>query len=129
MESRMEKYYRENPEYYKRSKRNADLYKDIDNNIVFVSRKKPNELFLTNIEIVLHYLNFLVPENFYPRLGEIYTVKLRHGEGTNPVLILGIDVYSMRVRLLFPDQGVARGQFMVFYTKDEKCLGSGMIVE
>ena len=33
MESRMEKYYRENPEYYKRSKRNADLYKDIDNNI------------------------------------------------------------------------------------------------
>lgn len=103
--------------------------KDIDNNIVFVSRKKPNELFLTNIEIVLHYLNFLVPENFYPRLGEIYTVKLRHGEGTNQVLILGIDVYSMRVRLLFPDQGVARGQFMVFYTKDEKCLGSGMIVE
>ena len=33
MESRMEKYYRENPEYYKRSKRNAGLYKDIDNNI------------------------------------------------------------------------------------------------
>ena len=33
MESRMEKYYRENPEYYKRSKRNTDLYKDIDNNI------------------------------------------------------------------------------------------------
>lgn len=33
MESRMEKYYRENPEYYKRSKRNVNLYKDIDNNI------------------------------------------------------------------------------------------------
>lgn len=33
MESRMEKYYRENPEYYKRSKRNANLYKDIDNDI------------------------------------------------------------------------------------------------
>ncbi len=29
MESRMEKYYRENPEYYKRSKRNEALYKDI----------------------------------------------------------------------------------------------------
>ena len=33
MESRMEKYYRENPEYYKRSKRNVNLYKDIDNDI------------------------------------------------------------------------------------------------
>ena len=29
MESRMEKYYRENPEYYKRSKRNEALYRDI----------------------------------------------------------------------------------------------------
>lgn len=29
MESRMEKYYRENPEYYRRSKRNEALYKDI----------------------------------------------------------------------------------------------------
>ena len=29
MESRMEKYYRANPEYYKRSKRNEALYKDI----------------------------------------------------------------------------------------------------
>lgn len=29
MESRMEKYYRENPEYYKRSKRNEALYKDV----------------------------------------------------------------------------------------------------
>lgn len=29
MESRMEKYYKENPEYYKRSKRNESLYRDI----------------------------------------------------------------------------------------------------
>ena len=29
MESRMEKYYKENPEYYKRSKRNESLYKDV----------------------------------------------------------------------------------------------------
>ncbi len=29
MESRMEKYYKENPEYYKRSKRNEVLYRDI----------------------------------------------------------------------------------------------------
>lgn len=29
MESRMEKYYKENPEYYKRSKRNEALYRDI----------------------------------------------------------------------------------------------------
>lgn len=103
--------------------------KDIENNIVFVSKKKPNELFLTNIEILLRYLNFLVPENFYPKVGEIYAVKLRHGEQINQVLILEINLDSMRVRLLFPDQGVARGQFIVFYTKDGKCLGSGMIVD
>ena len=29
MESRMEKYYKENPEYYKRSKRNESLYKNV----------------------------------------------------------------------------------------------------
>ncbi|UKI26290.1 MAG: hypothetical protein L6V91_05580 [Bacilli bacterium] len=29
MESRMEKYYKDNPEYYKRSKRNESLYKDV----------------------------------------------------------------------------------------------------
>ena len=29
MESRMEKYYKENLEYYKRSKRNEALYRDI----------------------------------------------------------------------------------------------------
>ncbi len=103
------------------------IKKDIDQNIVFVSKKKPSELFFGEMDIIIRLCNFLVPVSSYPKVNEIYTVKLRHGEGTNRARIMSFSPDEIVVKLLLPDQGVARGQFMVFYRDDGVCIGSGMI--
>lgn len=55
------------------------------------------------------------------------TVKIRHGEKEYPCTI-SQEADKIRVDLNEPDQGIAAGQFAVFY-KGELCLGSAVIVK
>jgi len=54
-------------------------------------------------------------------------VKLRHGKQLHDCKIVIGDEHSATVQLLSRDQGIAPGQFAVFYD-GERCLGSGVIV-
>ncbi|PCI24635.1 hypothetical protein COB57_04450 [Candidatus Peregrinibacteria bacterium] len=53
-------------------------------------------------------------------------VKLRHGPEQWPVKIEEISQDTLKITLPQNDQGIAPGQFAVFY-KDGYCIGSGVI--
>ena len=53
-------------------------------------------------------------------------VKIRHGEFMHTCRIEEIDSHKLLVTLDKNDQGIAPGQFAVFY-RDDICLGSGVI--
>ncbi len=55
-------------------------------------------------------------------------VKIRHGEKIYPVTLEPIDSTHAKVHISGSDQGLAAGQFAVFY-KEDLCLGSGVITE
>lgn len=97
-------------------------------NIVYISKKSPALLFKDLIKIKVNYVNYLVPEDEYILLNKEYTVKLRHGEKTNIALICDkIDNFNFQVILKNSDQGIASGQFLVFYNEEGICLGSGIM--
>jgi tRNA-specific 2-thiouridylase len=54
------------------------------------------------------------------------TVKIRHGKGIYRCQLLLSNEHTGKVILESHDQGLASGQFAVFYDGDY-CLGSGMI--
>jgi len=53
-------------------------------------------------------------------------VKLRHGPAFNDARLEKIDQHSYRVTLVHRDQGLAEGQYAVFYD-GTRCLGGGVI--
>lgn len=96
--------------------------KDIKKNIIYLSR---------NIEVrdslnksfrvgEFNWINGSVPTK------NDFQVKLRHGEFLNDCTLSYIDEDIAEVRLEVPDQGLAAGQFAVFYDGDV-CLGGGII--
>ncbi|MFO7445333.1 MAG: tRNA 2-thiouridine(34) synthase MnmA [Ignavibacteriaceae bacterium] len=54
-------------------------------------------------------------------------VKIRHGAGLFDCILTFIDENKARVKMARSDQGIAPGQFAVFYD-DEFCLGGGVIL-
>lgn len=99
------------------------VQKDITKNIVFVSNhyysdEKKRDSFVV---VKIHWLSGKAPEH------NNLLVKIRHGQ-----LMYGCTLTSMQngdtmVKIDGNDQGLAPGQFAVFYDKNS-CLGSGVII-
>lgn len=53
-------------------------------------------------------------------------VKLRHGANIHDCIVTFVDENHVKVKLMQHDQGIAPGQFAVFYD-DNYCLGAGII--
>lgn len=96
--------------------------KNIQDNSVFVSRNyytqdKPRDTF----EVVVR--NWIA---HLPPLGKPLQVKLRHGATDNTCTLEQLTDTSYKVTLVQRDQGIAPGQFAVFYD-NTLCLGGGVI--
>lgn len=98
--------------------------KDPDSNKVYISRnyytpeKKRNQFYVKNI----YWISEKWPQD--TRL----SVKLRHGKNMYNCLISAQSSTTALVLLDQDDQGIATGQFAVFY-KDTICLGAGVMQE
>jgi tRNA-specific 2-thiouridylase len=98
--------------------------KDTDKNIVYISRqyyspdKKRNTFFI-------HHCNWMCE----PLKGiKSLSVKLRHGPDEHPCTVEYVSDDYYKVVLNDRDQGIAPGQFAVFYDQDI-CVASGVIVQ
>ncbi|MBD3330518.1 tRNA 2-thiouridine(34) synthase MnmA [Candidatus Peregrinibacteria bacterium] len=96
--------------------------KDPEKNIVYVSKSYHSEEKERNCFDVgkLNFFSGKVPE------AKNLTVKLRHGEHEHKVIELKQKESSLKIKIAENDQGIAAGQFAVFY-KNDLCLGSGII--
>ncbi|HFE64712.1 MAG TPA: tRNA 2-thiouridine(34) synthase MnmA [Caldithrix sp.] len=96
--------------------------KDIDRNIIYLSRKNNVEQRLRDT-FEVEQLNWISGK---PTEKEYLQVKVRHGPEYYRCRLELVDKFSGRVKLEQPDQGIAPGQFAVFYDGDI-CLGGGII--
>jgi len=96
--------------------------KDIENNIVYISRNyHENDKLRNRFNITsFNWLNGNRPES------KNLQVKIRHGETKYNCMIDFLEDNKALVILEKNDQGIAPGQFAVFY-EDNICLGSGII--
>ena len=62
-----------------------------------------------------------------PNIHDELHVKLRHGAMMHTCSFISIDEQRAQITLTTRDQGIAAGQFAVFYESDV-CLGTGMII-
>jgi len=105
------------------------ITKNYIENIVYISKKNPKMFFKKhNVTIKINAINYLVPKNEYLKIDTVYLVKIRHGKEFNRVKIINIyNENTIVVSLEDADQGIASGQFMVFYDFFKKCIGSGIM--
>lgn len=96
--------------------------KDVDKNIVYVSRSyhAPDKHRDTFAVYNPHWIGGKEPNK------KQLQVKIRHGAHRYNCTIAMLDDNRMRIQLVGRDQGIAPGQFAVFYDGDV-CLGSGVI--
>ncbi len=98
--------------------------KDTQNNIVYISKtyyspdKERNEFYIGSCS----WISGTAPEK------NNFTVKLRHGPARHNCILTPTDNGKYHVKLDVNDQGIAPGQFAVFYDGDI-CLGSGVILD
>jgi len=98
------------------------VQKDLENNIVYVSNgntiieKHRNELIVAD-------LNWI---DKIPTDGTNLRIKLRHGPKVADGNIIHLADGKLNVKMNEYDQGIARGQFAIFYD-GEYCLGGGVI--
>lgn len=102
--------------------------KDVDKNIVFVSRaydakeQARNEFEFVNPS----WISGDWPEGLAASEERRMRVKTRHGKRFHEALVVR-EGAGGRVRLTERDRGLAAGQFAVFYDYEGQCLGSGII--
>jgi tRNA-5-taurinomethyluridine 2-sulfurtransferase len=98
--------------------------KDQEKNVVFVSRsyyaadKKRNSFIVSNV-------NWMLKPNLSKKNTELF-VKLRHGAAKYQCTLDAVEHNCYKVTLSENDQGIATGQFAVFY-QDVICLGGGVM--
>lgn len=106
------------------------VQKDVEKNIVYISREYES-LDRERMEFLVRDVHWLAPEfeSLIEASGTTMSIKLRHG----PHVHEGVVTRELRdgrswlnITLLKPDQGIAPGQFAVFYQGD-RCVGSGVI--
>ena len=96
--------------------------KDIEKNIVYVSKsyfeddKPRNQFWVEDINIF----------NKGDEIQARYSVKIRHGEKMYNIAKLEKDNERLNITIDGHDQGIASGQFAVFY-EGERCIGSAII--
>lgn len=97
--------------------------KDIAENYVYVSRSyHASDKIRNSLKVAhCHWISGLPPQQ------ETLGVKLRHGAHMYQAQVLTHGDGSMTVRLPQHDQGIAAGQFAVFYDQ-QICFGSGTIM-
>jgi tRNA (5-methylaminomethyl-2-thiouridylate)-methyltransferase len=96
--------------------------KDIDKNLIYLSRS-PQLRDRYNKEFLVRQFNWIAGKP--PELKNLQ-VKIRHGKEYHHCTIEFQEEDCARVILRKPDQGIAPGQFAVFYQEDI-CLGAGII--
>ena len=96
--------------------------KDPKKNQVFISKKYHEK---DKERDTLEVSDFNWFEGKFPNIKKL-KVKLRHGPDFNNCALTKLTSKKARVKLTKRDQGIAPGQFAVFYDKD-KCLGSAII--
>lgn len=96
--------------------------KDIDKNLIYLSRN-PQIRDQYNKEFSVTQLNWIAES---PPEIENLQVKIRHGKEYHHCTITFKEDNCARVSIKQPDQGIAPGQFAVFYD-EEICLGAGII--
>ena len=101
--------------------------KDVEKNIVFISRNY-NEIKQMRSSCWVEDLSWL--SGYTPPLGKevALRVKIRHGEFAYQARVHFASPARALLRLEKPDQGLAPGQYAVFYEGDT-CLGCGVIAE
>lgn len=106
--------------------------KDTQLNLVYISKNYYSEEKIRN-ELYIQACNWFIE----PDLTKTYKIKLRHGATFNSGYLqkytqefLAEDTY--KVTLADRDQGIAPGQFVVFYQEDDEgdlCIGGGIIFD
>jgi tRNA-specific 2-thiouridylase len=97
--------------------------KDVSKNLVWVSHNYQN---LNRMRQDFEVKDFhWIPED--PQETD-FLVKIRHGEEFYQASLEMINKDYGKVNLKKPDQGIASGQYCVFYNKEGYCLGSAVIV-
>lgn len=99
--------------------------KNIEKNIVYISKEYFSDDKERNTFIVgqSNWIGGHMPQN-----SDQLTVKVRHGEKEYRCQLSEFDTSTFRVSLEGRDQGLAPGQFAVFYEGDY-CLGGGVIMD
>lgn len=99
--------------------------KDVEKNIVYISRNYFTEEKKRN-SFSVHEFNWLVQKTHATMMGN-WRVKIRHGEHSYACAVtFSDDKLAADVLLEERDQGIAAGQFAVFYDGDV-CVGSAII--
>ncbi|MDR3609531.1 MAG: tRNA 2-thiouridine(34) synthase MnmA [Ignavibacteriaceae bacterium] len=97
--------------------------KDIGNNIIYISREnfadRAKDYFIAGN---FNWISGKAPE------GNEFQVKIRHGASFFNCKMRMLGENKAEVKIDRPDQGIAPGQFAVFY-KGEICLGGGVILD
>lgn len=96
--------------------------KDIENNIVFISRQNTQELNRKNFYV--GKCNWIAEEK---PSNENLKIKIRHGANYYNCKLKFINEDKALVELDKGDKGIAPGQFAVFYDNDV-CLGGGIVL-
>ena len=98
--------------------------KDTRENIVYVSHSNAQRAYGGLAARDLHWIEGAAPSE--KTLSQGLSVKLRHGPELIKCSARFVEYDKLSVTLQRPDQGIAPGQFAVFYA-DRICLGSGAI--